>query len=516
MTDLNSQVSQLRATLSKMEIALGKVEECIVWTDVKGRIKWCNAALARFLGQPNLLILGAFLVEKLPLWQDGQRLAANCHPVTLALETQQVGKECYEFQRSDQHLILEITWSFVAIAENLTTAEDAASAVLVIRDVTQQRLAEAQLKAANEALEQLIAQRTQELIAANAQLESEARYLQQTLVELRQTQAQLIQAEKMSSLGQLVAGIAHEVNNPVNFVHGNLTHVQEATEGLLSLVNAYQQRYPHPDPAIQAIADEIDLDFLRQDLPKLVGSMQTGTDRIREIVLSLRNFSRMDEAQFKSVDIHEGIESTLLILQHRLGTKADHAKIEVIRDYGNLPLVECYPGQLNQVLMNILANAVDALEEQINSSKAWEMDEMPAQRITIQTSVVDSDWIQIAIANTGPNIPEAVQSRIFNPFFTTKPVGKGTGMGMAISYQIIVEKHGGKLECISTPEQDTTFVIHIPSRQQAGKISASHSGDRPAVERHSTQHSLVAPIEGSKYLQEDGEPRIIEPISIFD
>ena len=286
MTDLNSQVSQLRATLSKMEIALSKVEECIVWTDVQGRIKWCNAALARFLGQPNLLLLGAVLVTKLPLLQDGQPIAADDHPVTLALATQQGGKQCYEFIRAKQRLILEIAWSFVAISETLTTADDASSAVLVIRDVTQQRLAEAQLKETNEALEQLVAQRTQELLTANTRLETEAQHLQQTLLELKQTQSQLIQAEKMSGLGQLVAGIAHEINNPVNFIHGNLIHVQTATEGLLSLVNLYETIFPNPTIEIQTVAEDLDLAFLRYDLPKLMRSMRSGTDRIRVLFQS--------------------------------------------------------------------------------------------------------------------------------------------------------------------------------------------------------------------------------------
>lgn len=463
MTDLNSQVSQLRATLSKMEIALSKVEECIVWTDVQGRIKWCNAALARFLGQPNLLLLGAVLVTKLPLLQDGQPIAADDHPVTLALATQQGGKQCYEFIRAKQRLILEIAWSFVAISETLTTADDASSAVLVIRDVTQQRLAEAQLKETNEALEQLVAQRTQELLTANTRLETEAQHLQQTLLELKQTQSQLIQAEKMSGLGQLVAGIAHEINNPVNFIHGNLIHVQTATEGLLSLVNLYETIFPNPTIEIQTVAEDLDLAFLRYDLPKLMRSMRSGTDRIREIVLSLRNFSRMDEAQLKAVDIHEGIESTLLILQHRLTPKFSQTQIEVVRDYGCLPLVECYPGQLNQVFMNILANAIDAIEDQMRSQPP---SAQSPHRITIQTSVIDANWLQIAIANTGAVIPADIQPLIFNPFFTTKPIGKGTGMGMAISYQIIAEKHQGTIECCSSPEQATTFIIRLPIQQK--------------------------------------------------
>ncbi|MEP0749625.1 ATP-binding protein [Trichocoleus sp. AS-A1] len=308
-----------------------------------------------------------------------------------------------------------------------------------------------------------------ELAQTNAELENRVEVrtaeLSQTLVDLRRTQAQVIQTEKMSSLGQLVAGVAHEINNPVNFIHGNVTFVDEYAQNLLELVQLYQQEYPLPTPAIQAKIDEIDLEFLNQDMLKLLSSMKLGTERIREIVKSLRTFSRLDEADMKEVDIHEGIESTLLILQHRLKPKPDRPAIAVIRDYGKLPLVECYPGQLNQVLMNIVVNAIDALEETKANCTYQEKKDHPDQ-ITISTSVIDSQWVQIAIADNGVGIPKDIQQRIFNPFFTTKPVGKGTGMGMSISYQIVTEKHGGKLECFSTPGEGTEFVIQIPIRQQ--------------------------------------------------
>jgi signal transduction histidine kinase len=216
---------------------------------------------------------------------------------------------------------------------------------------------------------------------------------------------------------------------------------------------------------VEALAEEIDLEFLIEDLQKMLASMKMGTDRIRSIVLSLRNFSRMDEAEFKVVDIHEGIESTLLILQHRLKDKPERPAISVIRDYSNLPQIECYPGQLNQVLMNILVNAIDALDE-LNLKRTYqEIEENPSQ-ITIRTSVNDSQWVEIAIADNALGMPEQVKNRIFNPFFTTKPVGKGTGMGMAISYQIINEKHGGKLQCFSNLDEGTEFVIQLPIRQQ--------------------------------------------------
>ena len=321
-----------------------------------------------------------------------------------------------------------------------------------------------------------IAQRKQievTLRDSEAREREKSQQLEQALENLKRTQTQLTQTEKISSLGQLVAGVAHEINNPVGFIHGNLIHVQYYADSLLNLVHLYQKHYPNPIGEIEEEAENIDLDFVKYDLPKILSSMRIGTDRIRQIVLSLRNFSRMDESEFKEVDIHEGIDSTLLILQHRLQARLEHPEIKVIRDYGDLPLVECYAGQLNQVFMNILTNAIDALEEITTQQVACSIERHPCC-ITICTSVVDSQWVKIAIADNGNGIPESIQTQIFNPFFTTKPVGKGTGMGMAISYQIITEKHGGTLRCFSTPEKGTEFEICIPVKQQEltmGKVA---------------------------------------------
>jgi signal transduction histidine kinase len=322
----------------------------------------------------------------------------------------------------------------------------------------QQQTANEQLETYSQTLEDQVEARTQELNDKNTQL-------QKLLTELQHTQVQMVQSEKMSALGQMVAGVAHEINNPVNFIHGNLTHVQEYSHNLLAFVQLYQKHYPNPASEIQAEAEELDLEFVQADLPKMLDSMKLGTDRIRKIVLSLRNFSRTDEADFKAVDLHEGIDSTLLILQHRLKDRSDCPAIQVIRDYGALPLVECYPGQINQVFMNILSNAIDALED-ANTKRTYQGIKENPSRITIRTSLMDSKWVEISIADNGTGMSESVHKRIFDPFFTTKAVGKGTGMGMPISHQIVTEKHGGRLECLSMPGEGTEFIVQIPVQQQ--------------------------------------------------
>lgn len=304
-----------------------------------------------------------------------------------------------------------------------------------------------------------------------AQTQHQAEHLAQALQELKQTQSQLIQTEKMSSLGQLVAGVAHEINNPVNFIYGNLAHAQEYTQELLDLVQVYQRHYPNPHSEVKDSVEAIDLDFIAQDLPKIMASMRVGSDRIRQIVLSLRNFSRIDQAEVKPVDIHEGIDSTLLILQHRLKAAAERPSIEVVKEYSDLPPVECYAGQLNQVFMNILTNAVDALEEQ-SRSRSRQAQKPTLSQITVRTELISTQnepnsRVAVHIIDNGSGMTEEIRSRLFDPFFTTKPVGQGTGLGLAISYQIITEKHGGSLQCISKLGEGTEFIIEIPVQQPA-------------------------------------------------
>ncbi len=333
---------------------------------------------------------------------------------------------------------------------------------------------------------ELYAQARQAALVAQAQTQQ----LEVTLQQLKTTQAQLVQSAKMYSLGQLIAGIAHEINNPINFIHGNLTYASAYFYDLLSLLRLYQEQYPNPTEVVLEQAEVINVGFIATDLPKLLSSMQRGSDRIRSIVLSLRNFSRLDEAEMKRVDLHEGIDSTLLILQHRLKPKDRNPEIQIVKEYGDLPRIECYPGQLNQVFINILSNAIEAFEQPDSNIR-----QQPSPTITIRTSVIDrSDSTQNTLSQlpespsytlTNPNTPSVpnrrsvviqitdngsgmtdfVKARIFDPFFTAKPFGQGTGLGLSISYQIVVEHHHGVLSCTSIPGQGSQFWIEIPLQQ---------------------------------------------------
>lgn len=296
--------------------------------------------------------------------------------------------------------------------------------------------------------------------------ETQAKKLEHTLKELQHTQSQLIQTEKMSSIGQLVAGVAHEINNPISFIYGNTKYIREYAEYLLSLIDFYRKHNSQPHPQIEELLNKNDLEFIMKDLPKILSSIELGSNRIREIVLTLQNFSRTDETAMKFVDIHEGIDSTLLILQHRLQEKLNTPSIKIIKKYDNLPLIKCYIGQLNQVFMNILGNAIDALHKHHKELSPAERKDY-LSTITIHTQVINSDWVRFSIKDNGFGMIEAVKQRIFDPFFTTKPVGKGTGLGLSISYQIVVDKHQGRIDCISEPGQGAEFVMQIPIKSSS-------------------------------------------------
>jgi signal transduction histidine kinase len=296
------------------------------------------------------------------------------------------------------------------------------------------------------------------------------RVLEQTLTELKQVQNHIIQNEKMVSLGQLVAGVCHEINNPVNFISGNLTYVKTYVKQLLGLLHEYRQALGSIPPELQQLEEEIELDFLIEDFPKLVLSMEGGAERIRRIVESLRNFSRLDEAELKSVDLHEGLESTLMMLGHRLEPSGDRPGITIIKNYAQLPLVRCYAAQLNQVFMNLLTNAIDALESRPphpqsppnSQDKGAIGPEPPAPTIWINSAQPTENTVTISIADNGPGMTLELQQQAFDPFFTTKEVGYGTGLGLSISYQILVEGHGGTLNCQSLPGRGTTFTLGLP------------------------------------------------------
>ncbi|WP_332945026.1 MULTISPECIES: ATP-binding protein [unclassified Microcoleus] len=299
----------------------------------------------------------------------------------------------------------------------------------------------------------------QESCAATSKAEAQAAQIDRALRELKQTQAQLLHSEKMSSLGALMASIVHEINNPVSFIYGNLSHAEIYTKDLLHLLRLYQEHCPNPCAEIKAQIEEIDLDFLVEDLPKVMSSMQIGSDRIREIVKSMGSFSRTDNSKMTLCDLHDSIDSTLLILRNRLNSKIDRRDIQIVKNYGKLPAVECYAGQLNQVFMNLISNAIDALDEAAkNQPKA-------ALKISISTELAGFDRVRVRIADTGSGMTAEVKKRMFEQFFTTKEIGKGTGLGLSIVYKILVENHRGTLRCESEPSKGTEFIIELPVQQ---------------------------------------------------
>lgn len=319
---------------------------------------------------------------------------------------------------------------------------------LLKQEIQEKIAAEASLQKLTEELEKRVEERTAELTKA--------------MYDLQKAQVQLVQKEKMSTLGQLVAGVAHEINNPINFIAVNLTHVEKYIEDLLEHLQLYQEKFPNPGNEIENHAEEIELEFLVEDLPSIVASMQTGTERINQISVSLRIFSRSDTSTKVAVNIHEGIDSTLMILKHRLKANENRPAIEVIKQYGILPLVECYAGQLNQVFMNLLSNAIDAFDEYSQAYSYKELELNPSKIIINTEHQEKEQQILIRINDNGPGMLPEAQAHLFEPLFTTKPLGKGTGLGLSISHQIVVEKHGGQLTCNSVPGKGVEFIIALP------------------------------------------------------
>lgn len=412
------------------------LREIVFECDHTGVLTFVNQAWTVTLGHPLKEVIGQCLdqfvdradVEK---WQTALEAKADC---------------CLElrFYGIDESMFwLELAVQF--------RSDSSFSGALI--NITERKQAETLLKQANEELEKRVRQRTIELSKANQEL-------QRTIQRLQYTQGQLVHKEKMSSLGQLVAGLAHEINNPVSFVHGNLEPAQEYVQDMLVLIDLYQQHYPQPVSSIQDSLDACDVDFIKRDFPRLLNSMEMGTDRIKKIVDSLRSFSRLDESALKKVDIHSGIDNTLLILSHRLNGAQE---IQLIKDYGELPLIDCFPDQLNQVFMNLLSNAIDALLDSGDDGLALALAPEPAPEPTIIVRTYgDADSAMVEIIDNGPGMSNNVIPRVFDPFFTTKPVGKGTGLGLSISHQIIVEAHGGRISCISNEGEGATFRVQLP------------------------------------------------------
>ncbi|MGM0454699.1 MAG: MASE1 domain-containing protein [Cyanobacteriota bacterium] len=362
-------------------------------------------------------------------------------PGQLALSGQSVRRDDLELRQSGQTIPLDM-----ASTPLLDEAGVVDGVIVAFQDIRDRKEAQKLLADYNQTLENQVVQRTTEL--------------QKTLSQLQRTQAQLVHTEKMSSLGQLVAGVAHEINNPISFIFGNIRYAREYIQDLIRLLQAYERVYPNPDASIQTLAEDIDLSYLLEDLQRILDSMNSGAERIRNIVLSLRNFARLDESKTKVVNLHDGIESTLMVLQSRLKSQKNRPEIKIVKLYGDIPNVNCYPSELNQVFLNLLNNAIDALESHGDSPGSYGLRQDP--KIILKTEARGKNTILIEIKDNGAGMSQSIRHRIFDPFFSTKPVGSGTGLGLSMSYQIIVEKHQGKLYCHSELGQGTTFTIELP------------------------------------------------------
>lgn len=447
MFDLPMVVTQALANRQDLFMAL---------IDRAGRLLWANQTFALYSKLSIEELLGQKFFHILSL--NSQNL-----PQQTYIREQLIKGESFKFEfayQRDDHS----TQSWLLMdGQPISNLEGIISQYsLLATDITLRKQAEVDLKKAKSLLEQInqelevrVQQRTSALIQEKEKAE-------QALKQLQQMQMQLIQTEKMSALGNLVSGVAHEINNPVGFLAGNLQPARDYVQDLFSLIDLYQQKYSTFDPDIYAKIETIDLEYLREDLPKLISSMKEGVNRLQDISTSLRIFSRTDSDRPISFNIHQGLDSTLLILKHRLKANETRPEIEVVKDYGDLPLVECYAGQLNQVFMNLLANAIDALEE---SKQGWSFEDITANpnQIGVRTKLSeDRQQVLIHISDNGPGMMPDVKECIFEHSFTTKAVGKGTGLGLAIARQIIVEKHGGNLYCCSEPGQGAEFIIELP------------------------------------------------------
>ncbi|KPQ38992.1 MAG: MASE1 domain protein [Phormidium sp. OSCR] len=438
LRDSNRELHKSQNRLSQLLEAM-PVGVCV--HDRHGRMLYRNQTAQRLLGDVESDLEQFAQHYRLYQADTSDLYPLEQLPGQLALSGQSVRRDDLELRQLGKTIPLDMA-STPLLDESGAVEE----VIVAFQDIGDRKEAQKLLADYNQTLENQVVQRTTEL--------------QKTLSQLQRTQAQLVHTEKMSSLGQLVAGVAHEINNPISFIFGNIRYTREYIDDLLQLINAYQQIYPDPDSSIQTLAEEIDLPYLVEDLQRILESMNSGAERIRNIVLSLRNFARLDESKTKVVNLHDGIESTLMVLQSRLKSQRNRPEIKIIKNYGNIPKLDCYASELNQVFLNILNNAIDAFNNHGDSSINSRLNQEPT--ISIETKTKEKNTIMIKIKDNGTGMSQSVAHRIFDPFFSTKPVGSGTGLGLSMSYQIIVEKHQGQLYCQSELGQGTTFTIELP------------------------------------------------------